>query len=102
VLRGVATGSPTGFYGDVVATAKKDLTAGDVLDGEGGYTVWGKLVSAETSVRNRLLPVALAHHVQLKNDVPKGRSVSWDDVAIDESLATALELRRETEALVQI
>jgi predicted homoserine dehydrogenase-like protein len=101
VLRGVATGSPAGFYGDVVATAKKDLAAGDVLDGEGGYTVWGKLVSAQTSVRNRLLPVALAHHVPLKKDVPKGRSVSWDDVAIDESLATALELRRETEALVQ-
>jgi predicted homoserine dehydrogenase-like protein len=102
VLRGVATGSPTGFYGDVVATAKKDLTAGEFLDGEGGYTVWGKLVSAETSVRDRLLPVALAHHVQLNNDVPKGRSVSWDDVTIDESLATALELRRETESLVRI
>jgi predicted homoserine dehydrogenase-like protein len=97
----VATGSPTGFYGDVVATAKKDLTAGEFLDGEGGYTVWGKLVSAATSVRSRLLPVALAHHVQLIKDVPKGQSVSWDDVAIDESLATALELRRETEALVQ-
>ena len=101
VLRGVATGSPTGFYGDVVATAKKDLAAGDLLDGEGGYTVWGKLVSAETSVRNHLLPVALAHHVPLKNDVPKGQSVSWDDVVIDESLTTALELRRETEALVR-
>ena len=102
VLRGVATGSPTGFYGDVVATAKKDLAAGDLLDGEGGYTVWGKLVSAETSVRNHLLPVALAHHVPLKNDVPKGQSVSWDDVVIDESLATAFELRRETEALVHL
>jgi predicted homoserine dehydrogenase-like protein len=101
VLRGVATGSPRGFYGDVVATAKKDLTAGELLDGEGGYTVWGKLVSAETSVHNHLLPVALAHHVPLKNDVPKGQSVSWDDVVIDESLATALELRRETEALVR-
>jgi predicted homoserine dehydrogenase-like protein len=97
----VATGSPTGFYGDVVATAKKDLAAGEFLDGEGGYAVRGKLVSAATSVRSRLLPVALAHHVQLKNDVPKGQSVSWDDVVIDESLATALELRRETEALVQ-
>ena len=48
-----------------------------------------------------LLPVALAHHVELKNDVAKGQSVSWDDVVIDESLATALELRRETEALVR-
>jgi predicted homoserine dehydrogenase-like protein len=100
VLRGVATGSPIGFHGDVVATAKKDLKAGDYLDGEGGYTVWGKLVSAKTSVRQGLLPVALAHHVLLRNDVAKGTSVGWDDVVIDESLATALELRRETEALV--
>lgn len=99
-LRGIATGSPVGFYGDVVATAKKDLTAGEFLDGEGGYTVWGKLVSARTSVDRRLLPVALAHHVLLKNDVKKGESVSWDDVVIDESLAQALELRRETEALI--
>lgn len=101
VLRGVATGSPIGFHGDVVATAKKNLTAGEFLDGEGGFTVWGKLVSARTSVRNSLLPVALAHHVELKNDVLKGQSVSWDDVVMDELLATALELRRETEALVE-
>ena len=100
VLRGIATGTPTGFHGDVVATAKKDLTAGEILDGEGGYTVWGKLVSARTSVARRLLPVALAHHVELTHDVKKGESVSWDDVIIDESLATALELRRETEALI--
>jgi Predicted homoserine dehydrogenase len=101
-LLGVATGAPTGFHGDVVATAKKDLKAGEYLDGEGGYTVWGKLVSAETSVRNRLLPVALAHHVELTNDVPKGQSVSWNDVRIDDSLSTALELRRETEALISV
>jgi predicted homoserine dehydrogenase-like protein len=101
-LRGIATGSPVGFYGDVVATAKKNLAAGEFLDGEGGFTVWGKLVSAETSVKKRLLPVALAHHVELKNDVKKGESVSWDDVIIDESLAQALELRRETEALISV
>ncbi|KTS08938.1 NAD(P)H-dependent oxidoreductase [Microbacterium testaceum] len=102
VLRGVPTGAPIGFYGDVVATAKKDLAAGEFLDGEGGYTVWGKLVSADTSVRRRLLPVALAHHVELRNAVKKGESVSWDDVIIDESLAQALELRRETEALIAL
>ncbi|KAK4443616.1 hypothetical protein QBC34DRAFT_476659 [Podospora aff. communis PSN243] len=99
-LRGIATGSPVGFYGDVVATLKKDLTAGEHLDGEGRYTVWGKLVSARSNVDRHLLPVALAHHVLLKNDVKKGDSVSWDDVVIDESLAQALELRRETETLV--
>jgi predicted homoserine dehydrogenase-like protein len=100
VFRGVSTGSPIGFYGDVVATAKKDLKAGEFLDGEGGYTVWGKLVSAKHSVASGALPVALAHHVELKNDVAKGSIVAWEDVLIDDSLAQALELRRETEALL--
>jgi predicted homoserine dehydrogenase-like protein len=99
-LRGIATGSPIGFFGDVVATAKKDLKAGEFLDGEGGYTVWGQLVSAKHSVATGALPVALAHHVELRNDVAKGAIVGWDDVIMDDSLAQALELRRETEALV--
>ena len=58
VLRGIPTGSPIGFFGDVVATAKKDLKAGEFLDGEGGYTVWGQLVSAKHSVTTGALPVA--------------------------------------------
>lgn len=99
-LRGIATGSAEGFYADVVATAKRDLRAGEFLDGEGGYTVWGKLISARHSVDARALPVALAHHVELVRDLPKGTIVSWDDVIMDDSLSTALELRRETEALV--
>ncbi len=99
-LRGVATGSPIGFYADVVATAKRDLRAGEFLDGEGGYTVWGKLVSAQRSQATRALPVALAHHVELVNDVAKGEIVDWDDVKMDDSLSHALELRLETEALL--
>ncbi|MEZ3157494.1 Gfo/Idh/MocA family oxidoreductase [Microbacterium sp. BWR-S6Y] len=99
VLRGVATGAPVGFFADVVACAKKDLRAGEFLDGEGGYTVWGKLVSAKRSMATHALPVALAHHVELVNDVPKGGIVNWDDVKMDDSLTTALELRRETEAM---
>ena len=71
-LRGVATGSPAGFYADVVAAAKKDLTAGEVLDGEGGFCVYGKLISAETSVARGALPVALAHSVPLVRDVAAG------------------------------
>lgn len=100
VLRGVATGAPVGFHGDVVATAKRDLKAGELLDGEGGYTVWGKLVSAKRSVAERALPVAMAHHVELTNDIAKGAILSWDDIVINESLETALRLRRETEALI--
>lgn len=98
-LRGVSTGHPVGFTADVVATAKRDLVAGETLDGEGGYTVWGKLVSAESSVREGYLPVALAHHIPLTRDVPKGGIVRWADVEVDETLQRAIELRRETEAL---
>ena len=99
VLRGIATGTAVGFTADVVATAKKDLAAGDTLDGEGGFAVYGKLVSARTSVAEGYLPVALAHHVPLKRDIKQGESVRWDDVEVDDSLAQAIELRRETEAL---
>ena len=99
-LRGIATGAPKGFYGDVVATAKKDLAAGDELDGEGGFTVWGKLISAHASVDRRALPVAMAHHVKMRRDVPKGAILSWDDVELDESLDQVLLLRRETEQLL--
>src|SRR6476661_4762913 len=99
-LRGIPTGGPVGFYGDVVATAKKDLKAGEFLDGEGGFTVWGKLVSAKHSVAIGALPVALAHHVELRADIAKGATVRWEDVIMDDSLAQALEVRRETEALV--
>lgn len=100
-LRGVATGSAVGFYADVVACAKKDLKAGDMLDGEGGYAVWGKLISARKSVEIGALPVALAHHVPLKRDVPKGGIVTWDDVDLGEGFEEVLELRKQTEALVQ-
>lgn len=95
-LRHVATGTPVGFHGDVVACAKRALTAGETLDGEGGYTVWGKLVSARKSVTDNALPVAMAHHVTLKHDIAEDGIVSWDDIVIDESLRQALELRRET------
>ncbi|GAA2236566.1 Gfo/Idh/MocA family oxidoreductase [Herbiconiux moechotypicola] len=96
VLRGEATGAPTGFRGDVVTTAKKDLKAGETLDGEGGYTVFGKLAPAELSLERRALPLGLAHGMKLVRDVPKDQTVSWDDVDADETLH-AVRIRRELE-----
>ena len=68
-----------------------------MLDGEGGYTVWGKLLPAATSTRMGGLPLGLAHHVKMVRPVPKGQSLSWSDVAIDVS-TDAYKLRREMEA----
>ncbi|WP_159793068.1 NAD(P)H-dependent oxidoreductase [Puerhibacterium puerhi] len=97
VLRGEPTGAPTGFRGDVVTTAKKDLRAGETLDGEGGYTVFGKLAPAATSLERRALPLGLAHGAKLIRDVPKDQTVSWDDVELDET-QFATRIRRELEA----
>ncbi|MGO1768441.1 MAG: NAD(P)H-dependent oxidoreductase [Microbacterium sp.] len=96
VLRREPTGSPNGFHGDVVTTAKRDLRAGDQLDGEGGYTVYGTLAPSAISLDERALPLGLAHGAKLIRDVPKDRMVSWDDVDVDESLL-AVQVRRELE-----
>jgi predicted homoserine dehydrogenase-like protein len=93
-LRGEATGAPTGFRGDVVACAKRDLKAGEMLDGEGGYTVWGKLAPAEKSVAMDGLPIGLAHGVRLKRDVARGATLSAADVTLDET-SEAVRTRRE-------
>jgi predicted homoserine dehydrogenase-like protein len=97
-LRGEPTGSPTGFRGDAVATAKRDLAAGETLDGEGGFTVWGRLMPAADSLRLGGLPIGLAHHVRLRNPVKAGTPVRWADVGIDET-SEAVRVRREMEAV---
>jgi predicted homoserine dehydrogenase-like protein len=97
-LRGEPTGAAIGWHADVVATAKRDLAPGEMLDGEGGCTVWGKLLPAHTSARLGGLPLGLAHHLRLVRAVRKDQSLTWGDVAIDESMP-AFRLRREMEAL---
>ena len=97
-LRGEPTGVATCWNADVVATAKRDLQAGEMLDGEGGYTVWGKLFPANKSVAFGGLPLGLAHSVKLKRPVKKGQSICWDDVAMDTN-THAYKIRREMEAL---
>ncbi len=97
-LRGESTGQAQCWNADVVATAKRDLVPGELLDGEGGYTVWGKLLPAATSVRLGGLPLGLAHQVKLVRPVRMGQSLSWADVAMDTS-TPAYRLRREMEAL---
>lgn len=95
-LRGEPTGSPTGFRADVVATAKRDLAPGEALDGEGGYTVYGRLMTAADSLRFGGLPLGLAHGVKLKRPVKAGEPVRWDDVEIDAG-DDAVRFRREME-----
>jgi predicted homoserine dehydrogenase-like protein len=94
-LRGEATGQPQGWRGDVVAVAKRNLGSGEMLDGEGGYTVWGKLLPAERSLAEGALPIGLAHHVRLMRDIPAGELVRWTDVVVPDT--EAVRARRDME-----
>ena len=79
-LDGRATGTARQFNADVAAVAKRDLQAGETLDGEGGYTVWGRILPATTSVEQRALPIGLASHIKLVRDVPAGQVVTLGDI----------------------
>ena len=94
-LRHEATGCATGFRGDVVAIAKRDLRTGETLDGEGGYTVYGRLMPARESLACGGLPIGLAHGVRLKRPVTRGSVVTWQDIVALES--DAARFRREME-----
>lgn len=96
-LRKEATGSAICFNADVVATAKRALKKGEILDGEGGFCVWGKQTPAEMSLKEGYLPLGLAHNVKLKGDIAEGQRLTWSDVEIDTSDAT-YRFRREMEA----
>ena len=97
-LRREPTGAAACFNADVIATAKRDLQPGEILDGEGGYTVWGKLLPAQKSIALGGLPLGLAHGPKLLRAVKAGVPLTWRDVAIDETLL-ALKVCRDMEAL---
>ena len=97
VLRGEATGAAQEFLADVAATAKKDLKPGDVLDGEGGYTVFGKLTRAKDSVSRNALPLGLTGQARVVKPVNKGETLTYADVDLNSS-SLAYTLRKELEA----
>jgi predicted homoserine dehydrogenase-like protein len=98
-LRGEPTGHSHAFRGDAVAVAKRDLVPGDRLDGEGGYTVWGRLMPAAASVKAQALPIGLAHGVSLVRPVARDQVLTLADI---EPLpdSQALRIRREAEAMI--
>src|SRR5512134_370085 len=95
-LRGEPTGCATGWRADAVAIAKKDLRPGELLDGEGGYTVVGRLMPAADSMNIGCLPLGLAHGWKVTRPVAAGQPVRWSDVAVDANVG-AVRLRREME-----
>ena len=98
-LRGEPTGAATCFNADVPAIAKADLGAGSMLDGEGGFTIYGGVRPAAMSVTNRYLPLGLANNVKLVRPVKKDQPITLDDVEI-ETTSTAYKLREKTLAML--
>jgi predicted homoserine dehydrogenase-like protein len=96
-LRREPTGTSRYFNSDVVATAKRALKKGEILDGEGGFCVWGRQTPAEISLREGFLPLGLASSVKLRADIAEGQRLKWSDVEIDTS-DPAYKFRREMEA----
>jgi predicted homoserine dehydrogenase-like protein len=95
-VRQEATGATGEWRGDVGATAKRALKKGERLDGEGGFTVYGKLMQTADSLRMHALPIGLAHNMVLKHDVAEGAVVTWNDVDYD-ATKQAVAFRKEQE-----
>ena len=96
VLRNEPTGQTRDFMSDVVSVAKRDLKKDEILDGEGGFTVWGKAQPAAKSLQFGALPIGLAHGVKLTRAIKAGETVRWDDVSADETM-DAVKTRRAME-----
>jgi predicted homoserine dehydrogenase-like protein len=82
-LRHEPTGSAKEFTGDVACVAKKDLKPGDTLDGEGGYTVFGRLTRATDSLANSYFPMGLSGNAKVTRPVTKGEILTYEDVELN-------------------
>ena len=97
-LYGQPTGTPLPTpVADVITVAKRDLKAGEILDGSGGYTVNGLIERVEIACAENLLPLGLSDGIKLKCDVSQGEAISYDMVELDED-SFVLKLRRLQDA----
>ena len=96
VLRREPTGSPVSFSADVISIAKRDLGVGEMLDGEGGSMVWGKIVPVENSLLQFAVPIGFATGLELARPIAKGAVVTWHDVRVRDC-HSAHSLRKQME-----
>jgi predicted homoserine dehydrogenase-like protein len=99
-VRGEPTGFPRDFNADVVSVAKFDIPADTVLDGEGGYYVYGKVIPAGLSVKNGCLPLGFSGGKKVKRDIRAGEIIPYEAVEYDENCLT-MRIRRELETMAQ-
>ncbi len=83
VLDNKATGYTKNFNAEIASVAKKDLKAGEKLDGEGGYCARGRLISSKRSKAEKILPMGLTDDAILKKNIMKDEFISINDVELD-------------------
>ena len=99
-MRREPTGCPAAFSADVAAVAKFDLPAGTVLDGEGGYHVYGEAVPARTSMERKLLPLNFTANKRILRDIKAGEFLTLDDIEYDPRCLT-MQMWKEMADLIK-
>lgn len=94
------TGCPKMFNADVVSIAKCDIPAGTVLDGEGGYYVYGNVMPAKLSVAKGCLPLGFSGHKKVLRSIKAGEVITYDAIEYDSNCLT-MKIRRELEAMAK-
>ncbi|MCH2201292.1 MAG: hypothetical protein MK102_04955 [Fuerstiella sp.] len=93
MFSGESVGAPIGRISEVVAAAKKRLTPGTILDGEGGFTVCGLAERAEIADEQNLVPIGLTQGAEVLHEIPEEGLITWDNVRLKPSFA--LDFRRQ-------
>lgn len=91
--------APVHWMAEVAAIAKRDLKAGEVLDGIGGRAVYGLIEDAQVAEQEALLPLGLIGGATVLRDVPAGQPLTRDLVAPRDDTVLAA-LRRIQDRLV--
>jgi predicted homoserine dehydrogenase-like protein len=100
LIRAVLDHEPTGAplpaapQAEVLAGAKKTLEPGDVLDGGGGYAVYGVAERADIARKENLLPLGLAEGIRVTRRIPPDGVIRYDDVELHDD-SFLLKLRRQ-------
>ena len=97
VMYNEATIAPeVGYVAHTVAVAKKDMEAGEAIEGIGSATCYGTLVEAEQAYEENLLPIGLiVGETKLARPVKKGAPLRLDDVVLDKSSTLVKLFNRE-------
>ena len=96
VLRREPTGSFESLQADVASIAKKDLKPGDILDGEGGYSIYGRLTQAKESISKGYLPMGLTNKAKVLRPVARDSILTYNDVELDKTLFS-YKIRKQIE-----